>query len=559
MSRSGALLEVAWSRLIAAADEQAAALMRTSFTPIVRESGDLSAAVFDARGRMLAQAVTGTPGHINSLATSMRHLLAARPEPEPGDVLMTNDPWLSSGQLNDFTIVTAVHLGERLVGFVGSTCHALDIGGRGLSADAAEVYEEGLRVPPMLLHDAGRENADLLALIEANVRSPELVLGDVHAQVVGNEIGAARVRELIEELELGDLEAVSDEVTGRSESRLREAIAELPDGVYRAELESDGVEEPVRVCCAVEVAGDRLIIDYAGSSPQSARGINVVLNYTEAYTTYAVKAALAPDVPHNDGTFRPIEVRAPEGSILAARFPAAVAARHVVGQFLPFAVIEALSAVAPRAAMAHGAGNVWLTTVRGTDAGRAFVSVWFAAGGMGARPGRDGLSTTSFPSGIATTPVEVIESTSPLVVEEKALRPDSGGAGRHRGGLGQRIRFSVRGDEDWIVSCLADRLRHPAPGADGGEPGAAGAFSIAGEPIADPKLSHAVAAGQEVVLELPGGGGFGPADERAAELREDDLAQGRVSRGLIDRKPARPSPRLVLPSAAEEHPREGGV
>ena len=531
MSGSGALLEVVWSRLIAAADEQAAALMRTSFTPIVRDSGDLSAAVFDVRGRMLAQAVTGTPGHINSLAASMRHLLAAHPEPEPGDVLITNDPWLSSGQLNDFTIVTAVHLGERLVGFVGSTCHALDIGGRGLSADAAEVYEEGLRVPPMRLYAAGRENADLLALIEANVRSPELVLGDVHAQVVGNEVGATRVRELIEELDLGDLAAVSDEVTGRSERRLREAIAQLPDGVCRAELESDGLETPVRVCCAVEVSGDRLVVDYEGSSPQSARGINVVLNYTEAYTTYAVKCALAPDVPHNDGTFRPIEVRAPEGSILNARFPAAVAARHVVGQFLPFAVIEALSRVAPAAAMAHGSGNVWLTTVRGSGAEGRFVSVSFASGGMGARPDRDGLSTTSFPSGIATTPVEVIESTSPLVVEEKALRPDSGGRGRHRGGLGQRIRISVRGGEDWIVSCLADRLRHPAPGAAGGGTGAPGGFSIGGEAIAEPKLSHTVEAGQEVVLDLPGGGGFGPPAERPSALAEDDLAQGMVTGG----------------------------
>lgn len=530
MSGSRARLEVAWSRLIAAADEQAAALMRTSFTPIVRDSGDLSAAVFDADGRMLAQAVTGTPGHINSLAASMRHLLAAHPRPEPGDVMITNDPWLSSGQLNDFTIVTAVHMGEQLVGFVGSTCHAVDVGGRGLSADAAEVYEEGLRVPPTRLYAGGEENRELMRLIEANVRAPELVMGDLHAQVVGNEVGATRVRELIEALDLGDLDWLSSEVTGRSERRLREAIDDLPDGVWRAEVTSDGIEDPVTVVCAVEVRGDTLVIDYEGSSPQSGRGINVVKNYTDAYTTYAVKVALAPDVPHNDGTFRPIEVRATEGSILNARFPAAVAARHVVGQFLPFAVMEALAQVTPAAAMAQGSGNIWLTTVRGSSRGGRFVSVSFASGGMGARPERDGLSATSFPSGIATTPVEVVESTAPLVVEEKALRPDSGGPGRRRGGLGQRIRLSVRSEEDAVVSCLGDRLRHPAPGMAGGGAGAPGGFELAGAAVDDPKLSHTVPAGAEIVLDLPGGGGFGPADQRSPELIEADLREGLVTR-----------------------------
>jgi N-methylhydantoinase B len=524
-----AALEVAWSRLVAAADEQAAALKRTSFTPIVRDSGDLSAAVFDARGRMMAQAVTGTPGHINSLAASMRHFLAAIPDQHPGDVLVTNDPWLSSGQLNDFTVVTPIHIGQRLIGFVGSTCHAVDIGGRGLSADATEVFEEGLRVPPMLLHEAGSPNRQLLALIEANVRTPELVLGDLHAQVVGNGVGVARVQELVEQLDLTDLDWLAEEVTSRSERRLREAIAALPDGVYESEVLSDGLEDPVRIRCAIEVAEDRLIVDYAGSSQQSERGINVVMNYTAAYTTYAVKCALAPDVPHNEGTFRPLEVRAPEGSILNARFPAAVAARHVVGQFLPFAVLEALAPVAPNAAMAQGAGNIWLTTVRGRSEGDPFVTVFFASGGMGARPERDGLSTTSFPSGIATTPAEVVEATSPVVIEEKSLRPDSGGPGKRRGGLGQRIRISVASDAKWTVACLGDRLRHPAPGMAGGGEGGPGGFSICGESTPQPKLSHVVPPGGEAVLDLPGGGGYGPPEERDQELVETDRQDGRIT------------------------------
>ncbi len=523
-----ALLEVLWSRLVAAADEQAAALTRTSFTPIVRDSGDLSAAVFDHRGWMLAQAVTGTPGHINSLAASMRHFLAYDPAPAEGDVLITNEPWLSSGQLNDFTVVNPIHLDGRLVGFVGSTCHAVDIGGRGLSADAGEVYEEGVRVLPTHLYRRGEPNRQLIDILRANVRAPEQVLGDLHAQVVGNQTGVERTADLVTEFDLGDLGWLGEEVTGRSEQRMREAITEVADGVYRSQVVSDGIDEPVRIVCALAVRGDQLVVDYAGSSPQSSRGINVVLNYTAAYTTYALKCALAPDVPHNEGTFRPLTVTAPEGSILNARFPAAVGARHVVGQFLPFAVLDALTPVVPAAAMAHGSGSVWLATIRGRRDGEPFVSVFFASGGTGARPTRDGLSATSFPSGIATTPVEVLEASSPIVVEEKTLRQDSGGRGQHRGGLGQRIRLSVRSDEPWVVSCLGNRIRHPAPGSAGGEAGAPGRFTISDGRTPDPKLSSVVPAGGSIVLDLPGGGGFGPPDDRDPAARTADREDGRT-------------------------------
>lgn len=529
MTLKAGQLEVLWSRLVAAADEQAAALVRTSFTPIVRDSGDLSAAIFDHRGWMVAQAVTGTPGHINSLASSMRHFLERFPSPKAGDVLITNEPWLSSGQLNDFTVVTPVFVGMDLVGYVGSTCHAIDIGGRGLSADAREVYEEGLRVPPTKLYDQGEANEELFRLIEANVRMSRLVLGDLHAQVVGNEVGASRVSEIVEEFELGDLSELADEVTLRSERGMRKAIGDLPDGTYLSTVALDGIGDPVHIECSITIEGTDLVVDYAGSSRQSSYGINVVLNYTAAYTTYALKCVLAPDVPHNEGTFRPLRITAPEGSILNARFPAAVAGRHVIGQFLPFAVMDALSQVAPRATMAQGSGNVWLTTIRGVAEDEEFVTVFFASGGTGARPERDGLSATSFPSGIATTPVEVLEASSPVLVEEKSLRPGSGGSGRYRGGLGQRIRMSVRSDRPWIVSCLGDRLAHPAPGMAGGGPGAAGDFIVAGRGTTDPKLSTEVPAGGHIILDLPGGGGFGPPDDREARLVNQDLADGRTT------------------------------
>lgn len=535
-------LEILWSRLITVANEQAAALQRTSFTPIVREAGDLSAAVFDHRGRMLAQAVTGTPGHINSLATGMRHFLAAFPPKtlRPGDVLITNDPWMTSGQLNDISVVTPAFHEDALIGFLGNTCHAMDIGGRGLSADAAEVFEEGLAIPLSKLYDAGRPNEDLLRLLAANVRAPDEVLGDVHAQVAGNQVGADRLGEYLREFDLTDLRALGKEILDRSERATREAIAAIPDGVYEKTIQTDGIDEPITISCRVTIRRDSALVDYAGSSPQVERGMNVVLNYTAAYTTYALKCAISPEVPHNDGSFRPVEVTAPEGSILNPRFPAAVAARHIVGHFLPHAVFGALAEVIPDRVLAEGAGNIWLTTVRGAARNR-FITVFFAAGGTGARAMKDGLSTTSFPSGIATTPVEVIETTSPLVIRRKELRTDSGGPGRFRGGLGQSIEVEVRTGEPFVVSVLSDRMRFAAQGYAGGKPGAHGGFVTSLGTRPNPKLSLNLPAGTRFTLELPGGAGyFDPARrDHAAVLR--DVREGLVSRGSAERDYGVPS------------------
>ena len=530
-------LEILWTRLITVANEQAAALQRTSFTPIVRESGDLSAAVFDAEGRMLAQAVTGTPGHINSLATSMHHFLEAYPAEElgPGDVLITNDPWQTSGQLNDLSVVTPVFAGSSLIGFFGNCCHAVDIGGRGLSADASEVFEEGLCVPITKLYDRGEPNHELLKIMRANVRAPREVMGDIHAQVAGNQVGAQRLVEYLEEFELDDLQDLGREIRERSEAATRAAIEDIPDGTYEKVIHTDGIDEPVRIRCRVTIAGDEIVVDYEGSSPQVSRGMNVVLNYTAAYTSYALKCAISPDVPHNDGSFRPVTVTAPEGSILNPRFPAAVAARHIVGHFLPHAVLGALAQVIPQRVIAEGAGNVWLTTTRGAGENR-FVTVFFASGGMGARPEQDGPSTTSFPSGIATAPVEITETTSPLVFRHKELRPDSGGPGKHRGGLGQRIEVEVRTGEPFVVSSLSDRLRFPAEGYMGGHDGAPGGFSTSIGENRNPKLSNRLPAGTSFVLELPGGGGFHDPKDRDPAAVARDVAEGLVTpeRALSD-------------------------
>jgi N-methylhydantoinase B len=530
-------LEILWTRLVQVANEQAAALMRTSFTPIVREVGDLSAAVFDARGLMLAQAVTGTPGHINSLATGMRHFLAAYPPDTlaPGDVLITNDPWMTSGQLNDLSVVTPAFRDGRLIGFFGNTCHAIDIGGRGLSADAAEVYEEGFAIPVMKLYDRGELNEDLVRLLAANVRTPREVLGDLHAQVAGNEVGAERLLAYLEEMGLPDLEEVGGEILDRSERAMRDALRAIPDGDYERTCFVDGLDEPIRIRCRLSVRGDEVTADFAGSSDQVDRGLNVVLNYTAAYTNYALKCAVAPEVPHNDGSFRPVRVTAPEGSIFNPRFPAAVAARQIAGHYIPHTVFGALEPVLPGRVIADGAGGIWLTTVRGAGR-RRFVGVFFSAGGTGARPVADGLSTTAFPSGVAASPVEVVETTSPLVVRRKEYRRDSGGPGRHRGGLGQVIEVEVRTDEPYVVSTLSDRFTQPAAGFAGGRPGARARFRTSTGLRQSPKLSLALPAGASFTLELPGGGGYFDPRERPPEAVAEDVAEGLVSAAAAERE-----------------------
>ena len=526
-------LDILWSRLVATVNEQAAALMRSSFTSIVRESGDLSAGVFDRRGRMVAQAVTGTPGHINSMATGMIHFLDRFPVDtlQPGDVLATNDPWKTASQLNDITVATPVFRGGRVVALFANTCHALDIGGRGLSADARSVFEEGLAIPMMKLHDAGRPVEPLYELIAANVRTPEEVLGDLHSQVVGNEVGARQLTRFLDEFGLDDIEALSDEIIARSERAMRERIAALPDGEYRYGLTIDGFDEPIEIRAAVRIHGDELTVDFAGSSGPVPLGVNVALNYTRAYTTYGIKCVISPDVPNNEGSFRPVRVTAPEGSILNARFPAAVAGRHLVGHFLPSAVMGALAQALPNRVMAPGFDGLWDTQITGVQrgTGRHFSFTWFSAGGTGALRGQDGLSATAYPSGVAGVAAEVIETLAPVVLRRRELRTDSGGAGTFRGGLGQVMEIEVLTDEPYVFSGLYERTRHAAPGLQGGDPGACGHVATSNGVPLPPKISTLVPPGTVVTVELPGGGGYGPPAGRDPERVLEDVREGYVS------------------------------
>lgn len=526
-------LDILWSRLIATVNEQATALMRSSFTSIVRDAGDLSAAVFDRRGRMVAQAVTGTPGHINSMATGMVHFLQRYPVEQlrDGDVLITNDPWKTASQLNDITVVSPVFHRGRLVAFFGSCCHTQDIGGRGLSADSKSVFEEGLIIPIMKLYDGGRPNETLFDMLRTNVRTPEEAVGDLHSQVTGNKVGGRQLVRFLEEFGLPDIELLSDAITDRTEEGMRARIRELPDGLYRYSLQADGIDHPLALMVCIDVQGDRMVIDYDGSSGPSELGINVCLNYTKAYTTYGVKCALSPDIPNNDGSFRPIEIRAPEGSILNALPPSAVCGRHLVGHYLPSLVMGALSGVEPDNVMAPGADALWESHIIGVDGrtGKETAFTWFASGGTGALSDHDGMAATAFPSGVANVAAEVIESLAPIRILERSLRPDSGGAGRRRGGLGQVLTFEICTSGTAHFAGMYDRVRNAAPGLAGGMPGAPGSVSSDANVEIEPKRIVALRSGTVVRLELPGGGGVGKPHERDPELVRADVENGYVT------------------------------
>ncbi len=522
-------LEVIWNRLLSVADEQQGALMRTAFSTIVRESQDLACGVFDRKGRMIAQSVSGTPGHINAMATSMGHFLEAYPAETlaPGDVLITNDPWMTAGQINDITITTPIFKNDRMVALFANTCHAADIGGRILSAEASEVFEEGLRLPIMKLFDRGTPNQSLLQIVRANVRQPDEVVGDLHAQTACNDVGGRALLEMMEEFKLNTLDSVAEEIIRRSETAVRSHIRKLPDGEYQSETWGDGFEEPIVIRCSVRVAGDEIEIDFAGSSAQSTRGINVVLNYTHAYASFAVKAAVYPNVPHNEGSFRPVRVTAPAGSILNALDPAPVASRQAVGHFVPSAIFSAFADTLPDQLMAPSADPIWLSVWRGSQP--SFTQTIFQVGGTGARPTKDGLSAIGFPSGVAGVPAEVIESCSPLVMGQRQLRPDSGGPGTWRGGLGQLTEFTNRSDGPWSASCIVDRTRYAAPGMREGKSGAAGEFVLDNGDRPNPKQQIQLETRQIVHLNTPGGGGYGHPLLRDPERVRQDVVEGYVT------------------------------
>lgn len=526
-------LELLWRRLISLVDEAAAALVRTSFSTLVRESYDFSCIVTDAAGQSLVQATESIPSFIGTLPETVKHFLRFFP-PEtlnPGDVLITNDIWLGTGHLPDITVAKPIFRHGKLVAFSASTAHAPDIGGKIRSPEPREVFEEGLQIPPLKLMRAGEADETLVAILRKNVRTPEQTMGDLWAQVVALDLMEERLHILMEQAGLDDLASLAAEIHARCEAAMRSAIAALPDGTYKSELQTDGLmDKPVTLKLSLTIEGDRIIADYTGTDAQVDRAINCALCYTYAMTMYGVKVCTSPNLPNNEGAWRPISMIAPDGCIVNPVFPASGGSRMLIGHYLPMLVFGCLGQIVPERVMAACGSPMWGMNQSGVNAhGKPYANMFFYNGGMGANMRGDGISCLSWPSNVSSTAIEITEHIAPLRVHYKRLRPDSGGPGRHRGGLGQEIALESRSETPIAVSFLAERTIFPAFGVEGGKAGAPGVLRINGDKV-DPKKQYVLSRGDTVILATPGGGGHGDPDQRNKVARERDIQAGYVSR-----------------------------
>jgi len=525
-------LELLWRRLISLVDEAAAALVRTSFSTLVRESYDFSCIVTDATGQSLVQATESIPSFIGTLPETVKHFLRFFPVETlaPGDVLITNDLWLGTGHLPDITVAKPIFLHGKLVAFSASTAHAPDIGGKIRSPEPREVFEEGLQIPPLKLMRAGVMDEILVAMIRQNVRTPEQTLGDLWAQVVALDLMEDRVMGLMRQADLPDLSDLAAEIQGRCEAAMRAAIRALPDGTYHSELQTDGLlETPITIKLALTVAGDEIIMDYTGTDAQVDRAINCALCYTYAMSMYGVKVCTSPNLPNNEGAWRPIKLKAPEGCIVNPQFPASGGSRMLIGHYLPMLVFGCLGQIVPERVMAACGSPMWGMNQSGVrEGGKPYANMFFYNGGMGANMRGDGVTTLSWPSNVSSTAIEISEHIAPLRFHHKKLRPDSGGPGRHRGGLGQEILIESLSASPIAVSFLAERTIFPAFGIEGGMAGAPGELRINGT-TTDPKKQYVLKRGDTVSLATPGGGGHGDPKQRADAALSADIAAGYVT------------------------------
>ncbi|RJT40598.1 hydantoinase B/oxoprolinase family protein [Mesorhizobium waimense] len=527
-------MQVMWNRLISVVEEQALTLLRTAFSTSVRESGDLSAGVFNPRGEMLAQAVTGTPGHVNTMAEAVLQFMNEIPREEmyEGDTYVTNDPWQGTGHLHDITMVSPSFLNGELVAFFACTAHVVDVGGRGFGADGKSVYEEGIQIPIMKFAERGVVNRDLVKILRCNVREPNQVVGDFYSLAACNEVGHRRLVGMMTEIGLTSLDGLGAFIFSRTHNAMLERIKVLPKGTWSNGLVTDGYDDPVKLAAAVSVHDDHLNVDFSGSAPMSRWGINVPIIYTKAYACYALKCVVAPDIPNNAASLAFFTVSSPVNILNAAR-PAPVSLRHVIGHMVPDLVLGAMAQALPGKILAEGAAALWnihisARPVAGGTGRRAEV-LMFNSGGMGARPELDGLSATAFPSGVHTMPIEATEHTGPIVIWRKELRPGSGGDGEFRGGLGQVLEISALDGHEFDFSAMFDRVKHPAKGRNGGKNGQAGVVKLDDGTLMRPKGWQHVPAGRRLILELPGGGGYGDPAKRSAEARAQDQSRGYVT------------------------------
>jgi N-methylhydantoinase B len=528
----GIRMQILWNKLMAIADEAAVALKRTSFSTVLRESNDFAVVLLDSNGDSLCHGTLSVATFSGIAATTVKHLLRTKGRDwiHEGDAVITNDPWLASGHKPDISIITPIFYRSKLIGFVGTSGHVADIGGIGQSPDAHSLFEEGLGIPPLKFITAAGYNQDLIDIIRDNVRVPDEVIGDCNAQLSAGRLAARRITELLDEEDLEDLDEVGADLMDRAERSMRRAISEVPDGSYHYEAVTDGFDEPIVIAVTVIVDGDELVLDFTGSSKQSERGINVVPNYATALSSYALKCLLDPFTPKNEGSFRPFrEYILPEGSILNPRKPAPVFGRSLVGHVTTSAVFGALAEALPDRVIADSGSCPGIRPhFHGEHRGRPFAFVLFANGGMGARSTKDGLSVTGFPTNADCASMEVLENIVPLRCWRQELRPDSGGAGKFRGGLGQQLEIEYVADTTGMLGMMSERHEHPAFGLFGGGSGSKTVALLNG--VDAPHKGRAtLKPGDRLEVRYPGGGGFGDPRERDQDRVRQDVEFGYVS------------------------------
>ena len=533
--------QIQWNRILSVVEEQAQVLVRTAFSTAAREAGDISAGVFDPSGRMLAQAVTGTPGHVNAMAASVGSFLEIYPIDvmEDGDVYVTNDPWKGTGHLNDFTVVTPTFRNEEIIGIFACTTHVVDVGGRGFGADGRQVYEEGLNIPIMPLAKRGDFSEIIFSIIRANVRNPVEVEGDLYSLASCNEVGGRRLLAMMEEFNLETLDELGDYIIKTSTQGMLKEVRELPFGVYKNAMRIDGYESELDLVCEMTISETGIDLDFNGTSPTSTYGINVPITYTEAYATFGVRCIIGSRVPNNAGSLAPVRIKAPVGCILNAPHPAAVTGRHVIGQMLPDVILGCLNQVIPDQVPAEGTSCLWNPVLLGGhglteyDYGSAqpFAMNTFHSGGTGARPSKDGLDATAFPSGVKNTPIEINETIAPLIFWKKEYRTDSGGPGTHRGGVGQVMEISHSEDAPFAINSMFDRVIYPPRGRNGGGNGQTGRLYLKSGKEMKGKGRQSIPAGDRLIIEMPGGGGLGKAEDRDLKKVKSDVKNGFVSEG----------------------------
>ena len=534
--------QVMWDRLTTIVEEQARTLIRTGFSVSTREAGDVSAGVFDLQGRMLAQAVTGTPGHINSMALSVGHFIEKFPikKMKEGDVFLTNDPWKGTGHLHDIVVVTPTFKNGRVVALFACTTHVVDIGGIGMAPDGKQIYHEGLYIPLMYLFKAGQLNETLIDFVHYNCRESKQVEGDIYALANCNDVGSDRLRAMMVQYKIEDLNELAETIIESTRNAMRAAISKLPITTTTNTMKIDGYDEEIVLKAKLSVVNDTVVIDYEGSSPISDFGINVPKCYTDAYTSFGVKCVVAPEVPNNAGSLAHIIVKAPEGCILNAPHPCAVVARSSIGHMLPDVVFGCLHKLLPGRVPAEGTSCLWNLrlgaghgiTTRDLNTkleNTTFTAMSFHSGGAGARPNKDGLSATPFPSGVRNVPVEVLEAITPIVIWRKELRQNSGGAGQFRGGLGQRMVVGNREKAEFAIFGTFDRVKNPARGRDGGKPGATGSLTLTSGKKLKGMGRQVIPMGEELIIEMPGGGGYGNPKSRDRKKIMEDIRAGLIS------------------------------